>query len=66
MKFTPSNGTITVRVRILEAGRCRVEVHDTGKGIQKGNMGSLFGKYVQFNAAEMQKGGGSGLGLWCK
>lgn len=29
-------------------------------------MPKLFGKYVQFNAAQMQQGGGSGLGLWCK
>jgi len=45
---------------------CRVEVMDSGPGISEENMSKLFGKYVQFNAAEMQQGGGSGLGLWCK
>jgi signal transduction histidine kinase len=45
---------------------CRVEVEDSGPGISEENMSKLFGKYVQFNAAEMQQGGGSGLGLWRK
>lgn len=43
---------------------CRVEVIDSGPGISEENMSRLFGKYTQFNAAEMQQGGGSGLGLW--
>ena len=24
----------------------------------------MFGQYIQFNASKLQKGGGSGLGLW--
>jgi hypothetical protein len=42
----------------------RIDVTDTGAGISPQNIKKLFGQYVQFHAAELQKGGGSGLGLW--
>ena len=42
----------------------RVEVVDSGAGMSKENQKKLFGQYVQFNANSLQKGGGSGLGLW--
>ena len=42
----------------------RVEVRDTGAGISLLNQSKLFGQYVQFKANELQKGNGSGLGLW--
>eukprot|EP01039_Chlorochromonas_danica_P011029 gene11029-12279_t len=42
----------------------RVEVSDTGPGIAPENVQKLFGQYVQFDANKLQKGGGSGLGLW--
>ena len=42
----------------------RVSVRDNGLGISADNQKKLFGQYVQFNAGQAQKGGGSGLGLW--
>jgi hypothetical protein len=42
----------------------RVEVRDTGAGMSALDQTRLFGQYVQFNANRLQKGGGSGLGLW--
>jgi signal transduction histidine kinase/CheY-like chemotaxis protein len=42
----------------------RLEVIDSGAGISKENQKKLFGQYVQFNAGKLQKGNGSGLGLW--
>ena len=42
----------------------RLEVRDTGAGISTSNLTQLFGQYVQFNANKLQKGDGSGLGLW--
>ena len=42
----------------------RVSVIDNGCGISEENQKKLFGKHVQFNAGLLQKGGGSGLGLW--
>ena len=44
--------------------RIRIEVEDTGVGISKQNMSRLFTEGVQFDAASLQGGGGSGLGLW--
>eukprot|EP00597_Dinobryon_sp_UTEXLB2267_P016119 CAMPEP_0201097156 /NCGR_PEP_ID=MMETSP0812-20130820/6224_1 /ASSEMBLY_ACC=CAM_ASM_000668 /TAXON_ID=98059 /ORGANISM="Dinobryon sp., Strain UTEXLB2267" /LENGTH=669 /DNA_ID=CAMNT_0047351909 /DNA_START=184 /DNA_END=2193 /DNA_ORIENTATION=- len=42
----------------------RVSVEDNGAGISAENQRRLFGQYVQFDAGALQKGGGSGLGLW--
>jgi signal transduction histidine kinase len=68
IKFTPENGNVDVTLRLnesVERGRCvRFSVKDSGAGISKQNMKKLFGQYVQFNAAQLQKGKGSGLGLW--
>lgn len=47
-----------------ESKRLRITVTDTGYGISKENQTKLFGQYVQFNAAALQQGKGSGLGLW--
>ena len=44
--------------------KIRVEVRDTGAGISSSNQKKLFGQYVQFDANKLQKGNGSGLGLW--
>lgn len=41
-----------------------VSVTDSGAGISKENQKHMFGQYVQFNANVLQKGKGSGLGLW--
>jgi signal transduction histidine kinase len=42
----------------------RIQITDTGEGISLENQKKLFGQYVQFHAGKLQKGKGSGLGLW--
>ena len=42
----------------------RIQVRDTGCGIDPCNLHKVFNEIVQFNAGELQNGGGSGLGLW--
>jgi signal transduction histidine kinase len=42
----------------------RIQIKDTGEGISLENQKKLFGQYVQFHAGKLQKGKGSGLGLW--
>ena len=44
----------------------RVDVHDSGPGISKENQSRLFREIIQFDAADLQGGKGSGLGLWSK
>ena len=74
-KFTPAHGSIQMvvsKVTRKYSGMAQhpflcLEVIDSGAGISKENQKKLFGQYVQFNAEKLQKGGGSGLGLWiCK
>jgi signal transduction histidine kinase len=43
-----------------------VSVVDTGVGISKENQKRLFKEVIQFDAADLQHGNGSGLGLWSK
>jgi two-component system CheB/CheR fusion protein len=45
-------------------GSLRVRVIDTGAGMSKDQVDNLFQEGVQFNANELQAGGGSGLGLY--
>jgi signal transduction histidine kinase len=69
IKFTPPNGKVTISTEIIPNSKnidncenmVRICVQDTGCGMSKENLPKLFGQYVQFNARELQKGGGSGL-----
>lgn len=75
LKFTLPHGTVEVSIAMIAAGQSqylgrdagtalRVSVTDSGAGISIENQRKLFGQYVQFNAAALQQGKGSGLGLW--
>ena len=46
------------------SGHAVISVKDDGAGISSGNLSRLFQEGVQFNANELQKGGGSGFGLY--
>ncbi|MDO9431701.1 MAG: ATP-binding protein, partial [Phenylobacterium sp.] len=61
VKFT-SRGTVRVAVR-RQDGALVFEVADTGPGIAKDRLGSLFQKFVQEDASTTRRYGGSGLGL---
>lgn len=60
IKFTPSGGTITVRLRAA-ADRVRVEVADTGPGVAPEEQVRLFQRFSQL--PEGARRGGAGLGL---
>ena len=65
IKFTPKDGSVTIKAFLAsDSSRIRFEVHDTGAGISKEDRKKLFKEVVQFNAAELQNGQGSGLGLY--
>ncbi|NCD02388.1 MAG: response regulator [Clostridia bacterium] len=67
MKFTPEDGTISLRVTQLEGGdnqvRLRFEVADTGIGMTQEFMQRIFSPFEQEKAETARKYGGSGLGL---
>jgi len=63
IKFTPTGGQVTLAVDILPNGKCNISVSDTGIGISKEQIHSLF----RLDKMKSRKGTageeGSGLGL---
>jgi CheY-like chemotaxis protein len=62
VKFTPANGAITLRTS-NENGTIRVEVADTGVGIEPDVLPRLFQPFEQGEQTTTRKFGGLGLGL---
>jgi len=62
IKFTPREGAVTVRGRVLE-GELVIEVQDTGPGIPADALDRLFTRFYQVDASSTRRAGGIGLGL---
>ncbi|HEU5196653.1 MAG TPA: ATP-binding protein, partial [Methylomirabilota bacterium] len=62
LKYTPSGGAVTVRVR-AERGRALLEVEDTGAGIPPELLGKVFDLFVQGERTLDRAQGGLGIGL---
>ena len=62
IKFTPEDGTITVRMR-QQAQTVRVEIEDTGLGIPADKVGHVFERFYQVDLKTRRRRGGVGLGL---
>src|SRR5687768_11185372 len=63
MKFTPADGTIVVRSRDGADGRVRVEVIDSGAGIDAAVLPRLFNAFEQGEIRAARQQAGLGLGL---
>ena len=65
MKFTPSGGSITVKATKKDNGTVQVEVRDTGVGIPKDKLLSVFNKFEQVEGTQQlsKQIKGTGLGL---
>lgn len=64
LKFTPEGGQVMVRARPEPGGAMfRLEVEDTGPGIDPADIGRLFVEFQQLDAGAAKKHGGTGLGL---
>ena len=65
IKFTPAEGTITVRAALRD-GEVLVSVADTGEGVPEASRKQVFDKFAQVKIERMGQRG-SGLGLtFCK
>ena len=62
LKFT-EQGSVSVRVRSLDAQRLRIEVSDTGPGIDEAMQQRLFQPFTQADESTTRRYGGTGLGL---
>jgi signal transduction histidine kinase len=62
VKFTPTGGTVHVRV-VARADQATVQVQDTGQGIDSGFLPHIFDAFRQADQTRTRRHGGLGLGL---
>ncbi|HWH80384.1 MAG TPA: PAS domain S-box protein, partial [Candidatus Binatus sp.] len=63
VKFTPDGGRITVRARPESPEEFRIEIEDTGIGINSDDVARLFVEFQQLDASSTKQYPGTGLGL---
>jgi signal transduction histidine kinase len=63
IKFTPEGGSVRITVIPEDARTFRLEVSDTGIGIDPENFPRLFSDFVQLDATRKAASQGAGLGL---
>jgi signal transduction histidine kinase len=61
-KFTEPGGEISVDTTVAD-GEVRIEVRDTGVGIEAAELEAIFEPFVQVDASLTRRTGGTGLGL---
>jgi signal transduction histidine kinase len=62
-KFTPSGGTVGVRVMRLPSGHYELCVADTGPGVRPDRMHRIFEPFFQVDGSVTREHGGVGVGL---
>jgi PAS domain S-box-containing protein len=63
LKFTPDGGEVFVRVLEEGSTHFRIEVEDTGVGIDEADLERLFVAFQQLDSGLAKRQGGTGLGL---
>lgn len=63
IKFSGRNGMIDIRARPIDSDMFRLEVSDTGIGIEEHHLETLFATFSQVDASAGRIFGGTGLGL---
>lgn len=63
VKFTPTDGKVTVDVRRNGDEWVEVSISDTGPGVPSDEVSRIFDKFYQIARADRQKTKGTGLGL---
>jgi two-component system phosphate regulon sensor histidine kinase PhoR len=62
VKFTPTNGKITIKAHVKD-GAVQVDISDTGIGIPPDAIPKLFQEFYRVDTAAHQQLKGTGLGL---
>ena len=63
IKFTPTNGKVTLSLQGSGNEWVKISVADTGPGIPSDEANRIFDKFYQVTQPEKQKAMGTGLGL---
>lgn len=63
IKFTKSGGRVSVRLVDQDPGVLRVDVIDTGIGIDPRSLGDVFNRFMQVDRESITESGRGGLGL---
>ncbi len=63
IKFTPTDGRVSMTVTTVDTGNVKIAVTDTGPGIAPEHHASIFEKFNQLDASVTRQHGGTGLGL---
>ena len=63
IKFTPPSGMVTIRIKSETTTSFRLEVEDSGKGIEAQDMSKLFTTFQQLDSSASKQYQGAGLGL---
>ncbi len=63
IKYTPTGGRITLRLRRLKDGRTEISVIDTGPGIPEADRDRVKRRFVRLDKSRTKQGSGLGLAL---
>jgi signal transduction histidine kinase len=63
LKFTHEHGHVVIRIRAEDVDHVRIEVEDSGIGIQPADLKMLFTEFRQLDASAAKRYQGTGLGL---
>jgi len=63
VKYTPEGGSISVEARRDREGMVQIRVVDTGIGLDKTDLDSIFERFTQVDSSATRNQGGTGLGL---
>jgi signal transduction histidine kinase len=63
LKFTPRGGSVHVKLSPLRHSGARIQVIDTGVGIDAAELPRIFDRFYRGSRANEARGSGSGLGL---
>ncbi len=64
IKYTPTGGITMSLRKVTKDGVARIEIHDTGIGLNKESIAKLFDKFARADNGKQVNVGGTGLGLF--